>query len=306
MEECPKCGWRRLIPEIVRSCYRYLRARVLSVDLWPRVPFSLQDEERHASEAMSIVVAVHDAPEDTRRCLNSLQAFGGNAEVIIVDDGSKLEPVKRMLDDFCSRNGWKLVRQDSALGHSRASEAGVSVSTRPYVCLLNSDTVVTPHSWLGIARAFNDSPQIAVVGPSTSYTPTLQCAWRAYYCCSYWSDGEVWRFAEKYVARHQQEPVVDLPWAGGFAFFVRRTVWDKLVGFDKNLPDYGNELEFCGRLKQCGLRVVWSKASYIHHLGAASYGRVLGFAAISERRQQADAYIRKQCGQQGPVATGKS
>jgi GT2 family glycosyltransferase len=241
---------------------------------------------------MSIVVAVHDAPEDTRRCLNSLQVFGGNAEVIIVDDGSRLELVKGMLDDFCSRNGWKLVRNNVALGHSRASEAGVSVSTRPYVCLLNSDTVVTPHSWLGISRAFDDSPQIAVVGPSTSYTPTLQCAWRAYYCCPYWSDGEVWHFAEKYVARHQQEPVVDLPWAGGFAFFVRRAVWDQMGGFDKNLPDYGNELEFCRRLKQCGLRVVWSKASYIHHLGAASYGRVLGFAAISERRQQADSYIQ--------------
>ncbi len=246
---------------------------------------------------MSIVVAVHDALEDTRRCLNSLEIFGGKAEVIIVDDGSKLESVKSLLDDFCSRNGWKLVRQAVPLGHSRASEAGVSVSTRPYVCLLNSDTVITPHSWMGIARAFDESPQIAVVGPSTSYTPTPQTVWRAYYCCPYWSDGEIWRFTEKYVARNKQEPVVDLPWAGGFAFFVRRAIWDKLGGFDKNLPDYGNELEFCRRLTQNGLRIVWSKASYIHHLGAASYGKTLGFKAISERRQQADSYIQKKLGQ---------
>lgn len=289
-------GWRRLIPEPPRDWYRWLRARVLSVGLWPRGSFSLQDEERRASEMMSIVVAVHDALEDTRRCLNSLEIFGGKAEVIIVDDGSKLESVKNTLDDYCSRNGWKLVRHVAPLGHSRASEAGVSVSTRPYVCLLNSDTVVTQHSWFGIARVFETTPLIAVVGPSTSYTPTPQTVWRAYYCCPFWSDGEIWRFSEKYVAKHKQEPVVDLPWVGGFAFFVRRSIWDKLGGFDKNLPDYGNEMELCRRLTQNGLRIVWSKACYIHHFGGASYGKTLGYKAISERCQQADSYIQKKLG----------
>ena len=293
MEECPRRGWRRLIPETVRSGYRCLRARVLSVDLWPRDPFSLQDDERHASGAMSIVVAVHDAPEVTRRCLNSLQAFGGNAEVIIVDDGSKLEPVKRMLDDFCSRNGWKLVRNDVAAGHSRASEAGISVSRKPFICLLNSDTVVTPHSWLGIARAFDDSPQIAVVGPSTSHTPTPQRVLRACHCRHYWSDEQIWCFAEQYVARHRKEPVVDLAYAGGFAFFLRRAVWDEMGGFDMHSPDYGNELEFCRRLTRRGLRIVWSKTSYIHHLGGESYGRTIGLAEIRERSLQTLSYIQE-------------
>ena len=265
---------------------------MLSIDLWPRGPFSLQDEERHASEAMSIIVAVHDAPEVTRRCLKSLENFSGNAEVIIVDDGSKLEPVKRMLADLCSRNGWKLVRNDVALGHSRASEAGISVSMKPFICLLNSDTIVTPHSWLGIARVFGDSPQIAVVGPSTSHTPTPQIVLRAHHCRHYWSDEQIWCFAEQYVARHRKEPVVDLPYAGGFAFFVRRAVWDEMGGFDKHLPDYGNELEFCRRLTQRSLRIVWSKASYIHHLGNESYGRTIGLAEIQGRSLQTLSYIQ--------------
>ena len=148
------------------------------------------------------------------------------------------------------RNHWKLIRNELASGHSRASEAGVAVSTKPFFCLLNSDAVVTPRSWLGIIRAFKVSEKIAVVGPSTSETPTPQCVRRAFYCRRHWSDEQIYLFAEKYVAKHQHEPIVDLPVAGGFAFFMRRDVWDQLGGFDKNLTDYGNETELCRRLKR--------------------------------------------------------
>ena len=296
MEKNTRRGLRRLAPAWAKSYYRLLRARLLSAGLQSGGDFLLSHEEKLASRAMSIIVAVHDAPTVTRRCLNSLEKFGGDAEVIVVDDGSILEITRRMLGDFCPRNGWKLIRHDTALGHSRASEIGVSASTRPYVCLLNSDTVVTPHSWLGVSRAFDGSPQIAAAGPSTSYTPTLQQVTRACHCRHHWSDQQIWLFSEKYVAKHRQEPLADLPIVGGFAFFVRRTAWDELGGFDKNLQDYGNEKEFCRRLIQGGLRVVWTKAGYIHHLGSESYGKTLGSAAIRERCLKADSYIQNVSG----------
>jgi GT2 family glycosyltransferase len=225
--------------------------------------------------------------------LNSLEVFGGNSEIIVVDDASKLESTRQVLERAGSRNHWKMIRHGNALGHSRASEAGVLVSTRPYICLLNSDTIVTPHSWLGIVRAFEADAKIAISGPSTSQTVGPQFIPRALHCRHYWSDEEIWCFADKYVTRHGQEPLVDLPMVGGFAFFVRRTVWDKLGGFDRNLPDYGNETEFCRRVIKSGLRIVWSKAGYIHHLGSESYGRTLGTGEIRRRCVESRDYITK-------------
>jgi GT2 family glycosyltransferase len=298
MEEYTMDGVRGLIPGWAKAGYRSLRTRWLSLGLRSHQDFSLSEAERKASSAIAVVIAVHDSPEVTRRCLKSLEDFGGDAEVIVVDDGSKLESTRQLLEQACSQKGRRLIRNDVALGHSRASEAGVAVSTRPYVCLLNSDTIVTPRSWLGITRAFESSPEIAVVGPSTSQTVTAQVVPRAMYCRHFWSDEQIWCFAGKYVARHQREPVVDLPRVGGFAFFVRRAIWDKLGGFDRQLPDYGNETEFCRRARQLGLRVVWSKGSYIHHLGSESYGRVLGLAEIRKRGLDADAYINKAVSQE--------
>ncbi len=288
---------RRLMPERIKSRCRSVRAWLLSINLGSVGPFLMSPEEKIASASMSVIVAVHDALEDTKRCLNSLEISGGDAEVIIVDDGSRLQPVRDLLDEFCLRNDWKLVRHGKAVGHSRASEAGVAVSRRPYVCLLNSDTILTHRSWSGMLRAFGVSPQIAVVGPSTSHTATRQQVMRACYCRHHWSENQILCFAEKYVTKHRDEPVVDLPLVGGFAFFMRRDIWDKMGGFDKNLPDYGNEVEFCRRLTQDGFRVVWSKASYIHHLGARTYGQTLGIKAIRERCSEADSYIGKKWAQ---------
>ncbi len=284
---------RGLVPGWARAAYRSFRIRCLSLGLEACRDFSLSEEERNASSNMAIVIAVHDSPDVTHRCLESLKRFGGESEIILVDDGSKSETTQRLLDLASVQNGWRLIKHQSPLGHSRASEVGVAVSTRPYVCLLNSDTIVTPCSWLGVARVFDLSSKIAVVGPSTSHTVTAQVVPQARYCRHYWSDEQIWCFAMKYVSKHQHEPVIDLPRAGGFAFFIRRTIWDKMGGFDKQLADYGNETELCTRLKNHNYRVVWTKASYIHHLGSESYGRTLGLAEIKRRGTNADSYIRR-------------
>ena len=279
--------------EFIKAQYRFIRAWVLTLTLHSRAHFPMSPQERKASSEISVVVAVHDAPEATLRCLQSLQEFAGNAEVIIVDDASSLDDVKKMLEEFCRRNGWKLLKNDKALGHSRSSEMGVSVSIKPYVCLLNSDAIVSPRSWSAIVRAFESSPQIAIVGPSTSYTVGPQAVSRAWHCRRYWSDEQIWCFAEKYCARQKDRSLVDLPFVGGFAFFVRRSAWDALDGFDKNLPDYGNEIEFCQRVKRAGLGIVWSKHSYIHHLGNESYGKSVGLDQIKKRSVQATLYVQK-------------
>ena len=296
MEEYTKNGVRGFLPEWARSGYRTFRTRLLSLGLEPHRIFSLSAEERNASSMLTMVIAVHDSPSVTLRCLNSLERFGGDAEVVIVDDGSMLESTRSMLERISERTGWRLLRHANALGHSRACEAGAAVATRPYICLLNSDTIVTQRSWLGIVRAFEASSQIAAVGPSTSQTVTAQVVTRAMYCRHDWSDGQICSFAENYVGKHRGNPVIDLPRLGGFAFFVRRDIWEKTGGFSKQFEDYGNETEFCERLRRLGYRLVWSRESYIHHLGSASYGRVLGLDEIRMRGAEAELRIKKMIG----------
>jgi len=262
---------RKYIPESIKERYRLVRAGLLSMGLNGKGRFSQSEEELLASKDISLIIPVSDAPKVTSRCLGSVERYCGSAEVILVDDASHLEETRDIIHSVRERNGWRLISHQKRLGHSRACNHGAEFATRKYLCFLNSDTVITPWSWRAAKEAFESDPGIAVTGPSTSRTSTKQQIHRATYCRMYWSDREIWAFARRYVSRQAARSWVDLPYVGGFAFFIRRQIWNQFKGFDTNIPDYGNELELCKRLAGEGYRIVWTANSYIHHFGKSSY-----------------------------------
>lgn len=71
-------------------------------------------------------------------------------------------------------------------------------------------------------------------------------------------------------------------------------------GFDKNIADYGNEVELCKRIVDNGYRTVWIRNSYIHHLGRQSYGDTLGDEGILARYLTAERYIKRKAARQAP------
>ncbi len=253
--------------------------------------FEQPADHSRAAACMSVVVPVHDAPIVTKRCLASLERYGKEAEVIIVDDASKLIETTEIIRSFRSRNGWKVVSNPKATGHSKASATGAALATRPYLCLLNSDTVTTPWCWLPIQEAFRDHNSIGAVGPSTSRSGTRQALPVARDCRFDWNDNQICAFADR-LRNPFRNALVDLPWIGGFALFIRRNLWQELGGFDHTMTDYGNEIELCKRVRKAGYRTVWARRAYIHHFAAQSYMQVMPLREIEHLRLAGARYAR--------------
>jgi GT2 family glycosyltransferase len=284
---------RNALPQGIVECMQRSKARVLSRGLPRHRVFEQPPEHRLASASMSIVVAIHDAPAITKRCLASLERYASNSEVILVDDGSRLAETTHVIQEFSRRNGWKVISNAQALGHSAACIAGARMASRPYLCLLNSDTVVPPWCWRPIEEAFATNPAIGVAGPSTSQSGNAQALDIAALCPLYWNDSQICSFAERVMTAPTRPLILDLPWVSGFAFFIRRSLWEKSGGFDRNLPDYGNEIELCTRVNHLGYRTVWVRNSYIHHLGRQSYKNGMSNHEILSRTLAANEYIRR-------------
>lgn len=284
----------RILPQSIISWLRKLRAMMLLRTFSRDAIFAQSMEDAIASSSMSIVVPIHDAPVVTRRCLLSLERYAPKAEIVLVNDGSKLVETADMIQDFVDRNHWKLVDHEKPLGHSRASEAGADLATRPYLCLLNSDTVVTPWCWRLVKEAFELDERIAVAGPSTSNTgiANFQTLPIAVYLCQYLNDNQICDLAGRLIAKCADPLVSDLTFVCGFAFFMKLSLWKKFEGFDRNLPDYGNEDELGKRVLAEGYRMVWVRNAYIHHFGSQSFREVIGDEAIAARINAALAYIR--------------
>ena len=233
---------------------------------------------------------VHDAPVVTKRCLDSLALYCGGSEIILVDDGSKEQSTRDLLQEQSRTNGWRLITNDVALGHSRACEVGAQVATRPYLCLLNSDTYVTPWGWSAIVEVFAGDRRVAVVGPSTSWATTEQRLIPAMHCRHFWTDSQIVAFAKRHLERRSGPDTMDLDEINGFAFFIRRDIWTQIGGFDKALTDYGNESELCVRLRRGGHRLVWARSAYIHHFGGQSYAQ-LGEGYTEMRKQEVRRFL---------------
>ncbi len=282
---------KSVVPEKSRKKYRYWRARLLSIGLSQSTNYSLAAEEIKASAAISVIVPIHDAPDVTERCLASLERNAGDAEVIIIDDGSKQSRTLQIINRAVARRGWSVFRRDNPSGHSRACERGAEMAQRNYLCFLNSDTVVTPFSWAGIVKVFNDDPNVGVVGPSTSRTSTIQSVRRAELCCPFWSDAQIDDFAFKYTTKNKGSATVDLDFAGGFSFYITRPAWDAGGGFDPALKNYGNETDLCQRLKRKGFTISWTKESYIHHFGESSFKQYFTHEELRRQRINAQRFI---------------
>jgi GT2 family glycosyltransferase len=289
---------RWILPNALRDALRNLRSRLLTRQLPSNKEFEQSAEDALASSSLSIIVPVHDSPNVTARCLISLQKYAPQSEIILVDDASKLDETRQLLESFCRRNHWKLIRHSRALGHSGASLAGTKIATRPYICLLNSDTVVTPWCWRSIVYQFDNDPEIGVAGPSTSNSGNSQDTPLASQTRHFLNDSQICEYARRLLTDCSGANLKDLTWVSGFAFFIRRNIWEHLGGFDPNLPDYGNDVELCKRVVVLGYRVVWVRNSYIHHHAGMSYDKVIGRSGTDAHLQAAGNYIR---GKHGPL-----
>jgi GT2 family glycosyltransferase len=291
---------KRLLPKFVVNGLRRFKGRSLTSEFPRDREFEQSQEDVEATNSMSIIVPIHDAPKVTRRCLASLERYAPKAEIILVDDASNLAETLEVIREFSTRNGWKVIRHENSHGHSEACRAGVNLATRPFLCLLNSDTVVTPWCWRQVKEVFEHDQKIGVAGPSTSHSGNRQTLTLADDLRIYWNDNQIWAFAERLLTECEKPLIVDLPWVSGFALFIRHSLWEQLGGFDKNVPDYGNEVELCNRVAARGYRLVWIRDCYIHHFGRQSYEDTLGEQGILARSRAADAYNRQKNGLSAP------
>jgi GT2 family glycosyltransferase len=282
-----------LLPRPVITVLLDLKRRILARGFSSHVEFEQSTDDIEASASMSVVVPIHDAPTVTRRCLASLEKYAPKSEIILVDDASIQAHTLEVIRYFSSRNGWKVVHHEKSLGHSEACRAGSNLATRPYLCLLNSDTVVTPWCWRRIKELFDGDPKVGIAGPSTSNTGNPQSLALAEFLSPCWNDNQICAFAKRLLNQFPEPVLMDLDWVSGNAFFIRRSLWEQVGGFDPKLPDYGNEIELCGRVAEKGYRLVWVYNCYVHHFGRQSYRDTLGDECIGERIRAADVYTRE-------------
>jgi GT2 family glycosyltransferase len=228
----------------------------------------------------AIVVCVHNALEDLKRCLNSLACHPTpRSSLIIVDDGSN-QPTRDHIDQFARVSGAAVIRNRTPRGYTLAANQGMrramSGSGHDYAVLLNSDTIVTP-GWLEriVACGQSDS-RIAAVGPlsnTASWQSIPELSENGDWAANPLPSGVTPADMAELVAKYSGRLYPRVGFLNGFCLAIKRTAIKRLGYFDEKTfgRGYGEENDFCMRARKARWELAIADDAYVFHAQSRSY-----------------------------------
>lgn len=228
-------------------------------------------------QSVDVIVCVHNALDDVKRCLESVMCNTYPPyHLIIVDDGSGQE-TKDYLEKFIVGQPAVLIRNNEAAGYTKAANSGMRASTGGFIVLLNSDTIVPPR-WLDrLVMCANSSDQIGMVGP-LSNTASWQSVPKIMNASGDWADNPLptgWSVNDyaNEVARVSPMIYPRVGFLNGFCLLIKRQLIEDIGLFDEETfaRGYGEENDYCLRTTENNWQLAVADDCYVFHAQSKSY-----------------------------------
>lgn len=226
----------------------------------------------------TVIVCVHNAPAEVRACLESIGRYTNLRchELILIDDGSNA-PTQRLVVEYAAKLGAKTVRNETALGYTKAANQGLRKAQGDYCLLLNSDTLVTP-GWLDcLIRCASSHPRTACVGPLSN-----AASWQS--IPNLKTDSGEWQVNElpetisldeyaRLIAMRSSRLYPQVPFINGFCYLITRESLNQLGYLDEDTfpRGYGEEDDFSVRAQNAGWALRIADDCYVYHAKSKSF-----------------------------------
>lgn len=226
---------------------------------------------------LSVVVVSYNTRDLLRDCLRSVAASSPQAEVFVVDNGSRDASVEMVRAQFPSVI---VIPLDRNLGFAGANNVALRRCTGRRVLLLNPDARLAPGALAAMNAALDRWPDAAAVGPrvvnpdgslqSCGYRfPTLLADLR--------QSRNVDRLLSWMVGPGPSSPHAprategEVDWCDGACMLIRREALDTVGLLDEQYFLYTEEVDWCFNARKAGWRIVVAPdAEVIHHRGQSS------------------------------------
>ncbi len=207
---------------------------------------------------VSTIIVKYRAEKEFRKCLSSIPKK--ETEVLVVDNN-------------------KINR-----GYAKGNNQGAKQSTKEYLFILNPDTVLFPDTLSNLINFLDDHPIAAVVSillldsktqpyplQGTASLNPLTAIFSLSFIYKYWPNNPI---ANHYWLKSWNKGIpMQVSVVPGTAFLIRRSVFDRVGGFDENFFLYFEESDICRRIKKLGYEIwINPKSRLIHQWGRSSRG----------------------------------
>jgi hypothetical protein len=228
---------------------------------------------QHSARTVSVVVINWNRRRLLRACLESLAGQSGVAfEVIVVDNGSTDGSPEMVESDFCpdGRLRLKLIRNRSNRGFCAANNQGAAAAGGEFVALLNNDAEADPGWLAALAAAFEGRPEVGMAASKILVHEDPRRIDKAGHLI--YPDGQNRGRGSGEIDRGQYDRVEETLWPDGCAAMYRRSMLDRIGGFDEDLFAYGDDAELGLRARIAGWRCLYMPDAVVRHHRGVSLG----------------------------------
>jgi len=212
----------------------------------------------------AIIIINYNNPRDTEKCLRSLSRFSPQSPVVVVDNASTTGDIDTVCRNY---KNVKLLKNYHNLGFGRGNNVGIKWALTntgcKYILILNNDAYLKDDAICLLEEYMDRNPQIDVCSPKIVFADDTDFTW--------YNGGEInwkrggartWGIHKKIVGETSPSEVTHIT---GCAMMLRKTIIERVGGFDPRYFIYVEDVELCARISRNGGRLAYLPTSVVFH-----------------------------------------
>lgn len=251
---------------------------------------------------LSIIIVNYNVKEFVLNLLESILKAKNSLslEIFVVDNNSSDGSVEAIAEKFPNV---KLIQNKKNVGFGSANNQALKIATGKYLLMINPDTIVKEDTLVKMIKFFEENENCGIAGCKVlNVDGSLQLACRRSFPGPWTSFTKVMGlsslfpkskiFAKYNLTYLDENKTYEVDAVSGAFMMMRKSVYDKIGGFDEQFFMYGEDLDLCYRTQKAGYKVFYFHETEIIHYKGESTKR----SSVDETKLFYDAmhlFVRK-------------
>lgn len=228
---------------------------------------------------ISIIIVNYKSKDQLRTCIASIfnKLTNKNFEIVIINNDKEED----LLETVAEFSGIRLINLEKNVGFGKAVNAGAKIAQGEWLMFLNPDTqLVTNQSKM--LSFFEATEEAGIISPKLIEKSGETQKWSA------GADPSLLGLVgnniglSKSKKRWTSRKTSEVDWVSGAAMVVKKTLFNKIGGFDENIFMYYEDIDLCKRAREAGKKIFYFPYDKVIHLR--------GKSIENKEKQKADYY----------------
>ena len=224
------------------------------------------------NKKIAVVILNWNGAKLLEKFMPSIVAFSDEATIYLADNASTDNSIQIIVEQFPLV---KIIKNDDNYGFAKGYNKALKNVEEPFYALVNSDIEVTENWLTPILSQFENETKTAIIQPKILDFKNKDFFEYAgagggfidkygYPFCR----GRIFNSIEKDLGQYDDK--IEIFWASGACFFIRKDVYRILNGFDDDFFAHQEEIDLCWRAFNLGYSVKYNSKSKVYHVGGAT------------------------------------